>query len=89
MKQNISAFIPPEKGEPEKDLSGTTIAEDGRKPSSDSSGFVLLSEAVPDAVLEIRYYSTCNFMVSNFSRKSGGILPWRTNRIRIPSLRSQ
>ncbi len=30
--------------------------------SSDSSGFVLLSEAVPDAILEIRYYSTFNFV---------------------------
>ena len=32
------------------------------KLSSDSSGFVLLSEAVPDAILEIRYYSTYNFV---------------------------
>lgn len=30
--------------------------------SADSSGFVLLSEAVPDAILEIRYYSTYNFV---------------------------
>ena len=29
---------------------------------SDASGFVLLSEAVPDAILEIRYYSTYNFI---------------------------
>lgn len=28
----------------------------------DASGFVLLSEAVPDAILEIRYYSTYNFV---------------------------
>ncbi|MBQ7217747.1 MAG: C40 family peptidase [Synergistaceae bacterium] len=28
----------------------------------DSSGFVLLSDAVPDAILEIRYYSTYNFV---------------------------
>lgn len=28
----------------------------------DSSGFVLLSEAVPDAIMEIRYYSTYNFV---------------------------
>ena len=28
----------------------------------DSSDFVLLSEAVPDAILEIRYYSTYNFV---------------------------
>lgn len=30
--------------------------------SDDSSDFVLLSEAVPDAILEIRYYSTYNFI---------------------------
>ena len=30
--------------------------------SDDSSNFVLLSEAVPDAILEIRYYSTYNFV---------------------------
>ncbi len=36
--------------------------EDGRKLSNDSSDFVLLSEAVPDAILEIRYYSTYNFV---------------------------
>ncbi|MCR5213638.1 MAG: M15 family metallopeptidase [Eubacterium sp.] len=30
--------------------------------SNDSSGFVLISEAVPDAILEIRYYSTYNFV---------------------------
>jgi D-alanyl-D-alanine dipeptidase len=34
----------------------------GVKLSSDASGFVLLSEAVPDAILEIRYYSTYNFV---------------------------
>ena len=28
----------------------------------DNSDFVLLSEAVPDAILEIRYYSTYNFV---------------------------
>ena len=28
----------------------------------DSSGFVYLAEAVPDAILEIRYYSTYNFV---------------------------
>jgi D-alanyl-D-alanine dipeptidase len=30
--------------------------------SDDPSDFVLLSEAVPDAILEIRYYSTYNFV---------------------------
>jgi len=37
-------------------------AEDGTKLSNDSSDFVLLSEAVPDVILEIRYYSTYNFV---------------------------
>ena len=31
-------------------------------PTEDSSQFVTLSEAVPDAILEIRYYSTYNFV---------------------------
>ena len=39
-----------------------TISEDGYQLSNDSSDFVLLSEAVPDAILEIRYYSTYNFV---------------------------
>ena len=30
--------------------------------SDDASGFVLLGDAVPDAILEIRYYSTYNFV---------------------------
>ena len=30
--------------------------------SDDASGFVLLAEAVPDAILEIRYYSTYNLI---------------------------
>ena len=37
-------------------------AEDDVRLSDDASGFVLLSEAVPDAILEIRYYSTYNFV---------------------------
>ena len=40
----------------------TAEAEDGVILSDDSSDFVLLSEAVPDAILEIRYYSTYNFV---------------------------
>ena len=31
-------------------------------PEEDSSDFVLLNEAIPDAILEIRYYSTYNFV---------------------------
>ncbi|MCR4612232.1 MAG: M15 family metallopeptidase [Lachnospiraceae bacterium] len=41
---------------------GITYTEDGKKLSSDASDFVLLSEAVPDVILEIRYYSTYNFV---------------------------
>ena len=36
--------------------------EDGYRMSDDSSGFVLVSERVPDVILEIRYYSTFNFV---------------------------
>ena len=36
--------------------------EDGVKLSDDASDFVLLTDAVPDAILEIRYYSTYNFV---------------------------
>ena len=41
-----------------------TVVKDGVYLSSDASDFVLLSEAVPDAILEIRYYSTYNFVGS-------------------------
>ena len=34
----------------------------GLRPESRSAGFVTLAEAVPDAILEIRYYSTYNFV---------------------------
>ena len=43
-------------------LSMAALAAGGGKLSEDASGFVLLSEAVPDAILEIRYYSTYNFV---------------------------
>ncbi len=39
-----------------------TVGEDGIKLSNDASDFVVLSEAVPDVILEIRYYSTYNFV---------------------------
>ena len=45
-----------------EDVSHETVAQDGTRLSDDSSDFVLLSEAVPDAILEIRYYSTYNFV---------------------------
>ena len=37
-------------------------AESDVRLSDDASDFVLLAEAVPDAILEIRYYSTYNFV---------------------------
>ncbi len=37
-------------------------AADNINFSSDASGFVLLTDVVPDAILEIRYYSTYNFV---------------------------
>jgi len=39
-----------------------TVDDDGVILSRDPSDFVLLSDAVPDAILEIRYYSTYNFI---------------------------
>ena len=36
--------------------------DDDMKFSDDASDFVLLTDAVPDAILEIRYYSTYNFI---------------------------
>ena len=42
------------------------VGEEAQEPdvnlSDDASDFVLLSEAVPDVILEIRYYSTYNFV---------------------------
>ena len=38
------------------------FAEDEIVYSDDASDFVLVSDAVPDAILEIRYYSTYNFI---------------------------
>ena len=37
-------------------------ADDGLSFSDDASGFVSLGEAIPDAILEIRYYTTYNFI---------------------------
>lgn len=38
------------------------IEQEEIKLSDDSSDFVLISDVVPDAILEIRYYSTYNFV---------------------------
>lgn len=40
----------------------SSMGSDTLNLSNDSSDFVLLSDAVPDAILEIRYYSTYNFV---------------------------
>lgn len=37
-------------------------AENQETPGQDASGFVLLTDAIPEAILEIRYYSTFNFI---------------------------
>ena len=55
----------PETDEPVTEARNTVtevVADDGIILSNDSSDFVLLSDAVPDAILEIRYYSTYNFV---------------------------
>ena len=40
----------------------TAVSEDGVTLSDDSSDFVSITDAVPDAILEIRYFSTYNFV---------------------------
>lgn len=40
----------------------TVEAEDGVILSNDASDFVLITDVVPDAIFEIRYYSTYNFV---------------------------
>lgn len=39
-----------------------TAACSSYKPESDCSDFVIITDVVPDAILEIRYYSTYNFI---------------------------
>ena len=44
-------------------MSGGSCSENGRgEAASDSGDFVMLADMVPDAILEIRYYSTYNFV---------------------------
>lgn len=50
---------------PKDDASGEIIEyvdDDGYKMSNDSSDFVMINDVVPDVILEIRYYSTYNFV---------------------------
>lgn len=46
----------------ERKVDTVPVSTSDVKLSDDSSDFVLLSEAVPDAILEVRYYSTYNFV---------------------------
>lgn len=46
----------------ENETAAKTAEKDGVLFSDDASDFVLLSEAVPDVILEIRYYATYNFV---------------------------
>ncbi len=41
---------------------GSASAAQSVSPENDASGFVSLAEAVPDVILEVRYYSTYNFV---------------------------
>ena len=44
-------------------MSGGSCSENGRgEAASDSGDFVMLTDVVPDAILEIRYYGTYNFV---------------------------
>ena len=55
-KKNVQATI-------ENPIPEVTIEEEKEvSPEMDASDFVILSEAVPDVILEVRYYSTYNFV---------------------------
>ena len=56
-----SEEVPAEQPEPEQ-APVQKQASDGTNLSDDASGFVLLSSVVPDAIQEIRYYTTFNFV---------------------------
>lgn len=47
---------------PEEGVAAMETAENEITLSDDASDFVLVSDVVPDAILEIRYYSTYNFV---------------------------
>ena len=57
----VVAFCRPGAAEEPQPGAKTTL-DDETKVSDDSSGFVLLTDVVPDVILEIRYYSTFNFV---------------------------
>ena len=42
--------------------SSTTADKVKTAPEDDASGFVVLTDVVPDAILEVRYYGTYNFV---------------------------
>ena len=57
------ASVEPEKSGPEEIEAVTEVkADDGITLSNDSSDFVVLTDVVPDVILEIRYFSTYNFI---------------------------
>ena len=47
---------------PKSETPAVEVGEDGVILSNDASDFVLLTDAVPDVILEIRYFSTYNFV---------------------------
>ena len=51
-----------EAADPAAEEPTTAVAEDGVTLSNDSSDFVEITDVVPDAILEIRYFSTYNFV---------------------------
>ncbi len=57
-----SIIVPAAFASPDAQTVAAEIRTDDVMLSDDSSDFVSLSEAVPDAILEIRYYSTYNFV---------------------------
>lgn len=58
---DLNGAAAPEAGAGDKDAP-SKAKKGGIRLSADAGDFVLLSEAVPDAILEIRYYSTYNFV---------------------------
>lgn len=58
---DLNSAAAPEAGAGDK-AAPSKAKKGGIRLSADAGDFVLLSEAVPDAILEIRYYSTYNFV---------------------------
>mgnify|MGYP002528975902 CR=1 FL=1 len=59
--------------------------ENAVSPTDDSSQFVTLTDAVPDAILEIRYYGTYNFVgarIDGYLAPSCVVCIWTTSSTR-------